>query len=305
VLTKETGILLPLSLLVIEGGIGLIKRHLTRISLYSVMAALTACVAYGGWSWYLYYVGQTSWSDWIFSETASRGATFTIIHNITTGAFINAYAIQHWLHLFVLNYMWIYTSLALVSVVYWLISGHAKHFSEQLNSYYSRALMVYILFGGLYTFLVLTFQTYTIPRYVLPVVPLILLLTSWTLSMVMHLWPRTMGFIVVAWLYIGIVSLYASWDPVSSYVWGEDRWMGQKIYNLKDHLAGNDGIAYNLQYLTIMKKRTEKLQTSQITGEPIVSADCSQLFPDTNNEVKMLSILALDNVPRDPWCVAP
>lgn len=254
VLTKETALLLPISMLFFRPR----------------LPAIFSLIVYAGWSWYLHSIGQRPWSDWIFTQTADKGAAFTIIHNLVTGRFLNPYAIQNWLHLFVLNYMWVVSALAVWGAFRW-----------------RRTLAVYLLFGAFYTISVLSFQTYTIPRYVLPIVPLILLLAAVSvrrIAMVVFLGAVT------------VLSLFTSTDPLSRAIWGETTWMGERLYNLRDNLSGNDGITYNLQYLAIVRERSRRMREAEKLGAPIMSRDCYFLFPDPNNEKKMIDILFLDRI---------
>jgi 4-amino-4-deoxy-L-arabinose transferase-like glycosyltransferase len=307
VLTKETALLLPVSILVVEVCIFIMERRITR-RLVPLLPVFISFFVYACWSWYLHSIGQRPWSDWIFTETANKGATFTIINNLITGTFINAYAKENWLHLFVLNYMWVYTVFAVSGGIWLLIrvlSRKSKRLLEVIVDKRTHALCVYLLFGFLYTISVLSFQTYTIPRYVLPVVPLILLLASRSISTVARRWRRLRIPFIVLFFCIGVLALYSSTDPLSRAIWGDTTWMGQRLYNLKDHLSGNDGITYNLQYLAIVQERSRLISRAQIEGNSIISGDCYFLFPDPNNEKIMLSILSLDRIPKNRWCIGP
>jgi hypothetical protein len=62
------------------------------------------------------------------------------------------------------------------------------------------------------------------------------------------------------------------------------------LYALPDHLSGNDGISYNLQYTRIVQIRTNKIQKPN----PKEMNDCFWLFPDPENDTKTMVILGLN-----------
>ena len=69
--------------------------------------------------------------------------------------------------------------------------------------------------------------------------------------------------------------------------------LGEQVYALNKHLAGNDGITYNMQYINIAKKRSEILLKSKNGQNSVMSEDCYWTFPDPNNDKKTILILNL------------
>lgn len=307
VLTKETALLLPFSIVVVEIGAWIAKKRVKRLQIIPIIAACSSFVVYAFWSNYLHGIGQRPWSDWIFTDTADKGAMYTTIHNVLTGRFINPYAKQNWLHLFVLNYIWLYGVFAAVGVMQWLMGVRIrqKEQMQRLNTHRVRAFTVYLIFGLMYAMFVLSFQTYTIPRYVLPVMPLILLSASWSIDILVRKWHRLQIPLFVLFVCIGVLALFTSSDPISRVIWGDTTWMGERLYNLRDHLSGNDGITYNMQYLSIVRERTRLIVRAQKDGRSIMSSGCSFLFPDPNNEKKLLDIFQFNRIPKDRWCTMP
>ncbi len=293
-LTKETGLTLVASVLVVEA-IYKIKDMLQKkfsISLSTRFLFLLAPFAVSYiWIWFLQSHNKGVWGDWNFSQTADQGTLYTIFHNVITFSFLNEYAYQNWLHLFVLNFNWVLT-LAFITGVLMVIKklGQQKMLALLIDpSTKIKVIISMILFSFLYLISVLSFQTYTITRYVLPLIPLLLLGVSWALVSVIKLKPN----ILVA---IGIVfiplQLFFSVDPISTKLWGKTTILGEKFYAVNQHLSGNDGITYNMQYNRLIMKRTQKILLPNELNSQILD-DCYWIFPDPNNDNKTIKILGL------------
>jgi len=89
-LTKESGLLVPVSIALIE--ISTIKKTYGNKKSFPLGTlfglALPFLLAYL-WSIFLRINGKPVWSDWNFSETASRGSLYTIVNNLVTFSFLN------------------------------------------------------------------------------------------------------------------------------------------------------------------------------------------------------------------------
>ncbi len=290
VLTKETGLVFPLSVIVVEV-IGLLfyKKKSSPILLAPFMI-------YGLWLFLLKSNGQVAWNDYNFSPYASRGAVFTIIGNLLNLRFLNEYTAQHWLHLFVLNFSWAHW---LIIISLGIPLALKKGFPEltrpkDVDWELLKTKLVVLLFFFAYLLTTLTFPTYTIPRYVLPLIPI----TSIFLSGIVEnpffdkkLLKIAVYFILLS---VGFFSLFFSVDPFSIKLWGRSEFYEEKVYDLRNSLAGNDGITYNLQYAVILRKRTE--QIINVTRENIKLSyeECEKLFPDVNYQTT-IEALKLDS----------
>lgn len=281
VLTKETGLLLPI-------GIGVSECIRLKFKLRRLLPLAIPFAVYGIWSVVLRTHGQKPWSDWIFADTAGKGTYYTVIYNLVTLSFINKYAVQNWLHLFVMNFSWVYTLISFLGLV------------KYRRQHVPTIVWAMVIFFVSYVVLVLSVQTYTIPRYVLPLVPLLLLATVASIEQLGQF--RKILYIPI--IVITFVGLITSIDPVSFTLWGETRVLGERLYAMTDHLSGNDGITYNLQYLRLLKVRTKAIEAADRGKRPVYSSDCHWMFPDPNNERKTLAILGLSGVPQNEWCVA-
>lgn len=294
-LTKETGILLALAVLVAE--VALDIKNLFRLKkrpginfLNWILVFFPFLVALA-WDSFLKSKGGVLWQDWNFSGVSEKGSVYTVFHNILTFNFLNKYAYQNWQELLILNFNWVYTLLGTLGIIFLFSRKNfesLKDFIKDKKIY--KSIFVIILFCLLYFFTVLTFQTYTIPRYGLPLGPFLVMGASFSLLALLKSYKVTAVIALAFVILVSIVRLFLSVDPVSTKIWGLENVLGQKVYSLRTSLAGNDGITYNIQYLQIAKKRSDKI----LGREKITKEDCYWLFPDPNNENKMINILSLD-----------
>jgi 4-amino-4-deoxy-L-arabinose transferase-like glycosyltransferase len=276
-LTKETGLVLVISILATEG-LWALKKIGPRRLLESLSPLITAAI----WFLFLKINGKTPWLDWNFSGTGERGTIYTILNNLLFLKIFNKYALQNWLQLFVLNFNWVLWPIAILGIT-----------KGNINFAKSKTLLSILLFSLIYFISVLSFQTYTIPRYALPLEPFFYIAIAYGSYKISEKSNLLKLFISVFLVGITSLRLFTSLDPISSCIWGKTRILGQNIYALNQgpSLSGFDGITYNLQYNLIVKKRTEIIfdKKSKII-------DCSWIFPDPNNDFKTIKILNLKNV---------
>ena len=294
-LSKETGILLALAILMVEVALDLRSLFSSRkgrgLNLLSWILVFFPFLVAFAWNSFLKSRGGAFWQDWNFSEVSEKGSVYTIAHNLLTLNFLNKYAYQNWKELLILNFNWVYTLLGVLGIIF-IFSR--KKFESIMNIIKDKKIhkpvFVIILFCAFYFFAVLTFQTYTIPRYGLPLGPFLVMGASFSLTALLKKYKLFSGPALALIISISLVRLFLSVDPISIIIWGREKVLEQKVYSLRKSLAGNDGITYNLQYLQIAKKRSDKI----LGREKIIKEDCFWLFPDPNNENKMIGILSLD-----------
>lgn len=285
-LTKETGVVLVISILAAEG-LWVVKNivdknmNLRKVfrNLLIILSPLINTVV---WFLFLKINGKALWSDWNFSETGERGTIYTILNNLLSLKIFNKYALQNWLQLFVLNFNWVFWIIAFLGII-----------KGKINLIKNKTILSVFLFFLIYVISVLSFQTYTIPRYALPLEPFFYIAIaygSYKISEKSKLLKTLIGIFLIG---ITTLRLFASVDPVSSRIWGKTEILGQDIYALNQtpSLSGFDGITYNMQYNLIVRKRTKIIfdKKSKIT-------DCSWIFPDPNNDFKTIKILNLKNI---------
>lgn len=80
--------------------------------------------------------------------------------------------------------------------------------------------------------------------------------------------------------------MFYSIDPLSEKLWGKMTILGEEVYALNKHLAGKDGITYNMQYANIVKKRSRIILEERNGRNSVVSNECYWIFPDPTNDKK-------------------
>lgn len=291
VLQKETALLLPLVILFVE------VCYLNKKSLRKLTYLFIPFVSFGLWMLFLRSNHQEAWQAFLFTPTASKGTFYTVIYNLVTFHFLNPYGYQQWLHLFVLNFNWIYWIIIFISLIFYkreLLSWRKIKEFIVVNNQKTKTILILILFFISYFFAVLTIQTFTIPRYTLPLLPFVYLLVSYAIGKINKRSSFVYYGILVLLINVGFINLFFSADFISRMIWGETTVLGETFYDLPNHLAGNDGITYNMQYVSLVKKRTEQLYQPAINFNGI-AIDCAKLFPDPKNDFKTLHILRINS----------
>lgn len=293
-LTKESGLIAPLSIILIEL-LSIKKPHSPKKSFPATwLALLLPFIFYYLWSTFLKINDKPIWSDWNFSETAAKGTLYTLFRNVVSLKLFNTFAYQNWLHLFVLNFNWFYWSLLLLGGFIIFKKAFKQKSSISIpTSHSGRVTLSILLFCVLYTLIVLSFQTYTIPRYTLPVLPFLFLGAARSLEKIKKISNTFSTFLLMSLFLIIGISLFSSVDPISLAIWGKEKVLGQEIYAVRKKLAGNDGITYNMQYALIAKKRTRQILAAKSTGGTVFSEDCFWIYPDPRNDRKTNEILKL------------
>lgn len=288
--SKETGLLLLLCVIFVEF-ISFLKDKKLLKFLIVLLGLLIPLL----WWWFLKINQKSSWQDWIFSEYANRGTYYVIVKNLINLEIFNKYAYQHWLHLFFLNFNWVFWLILLIGGGILIITKiknkslavFFKNFTQK-----QKTILVILLFCLGYFLTVLCLQTYTIPRYILPVLIFLYLFDGYILQFFMSIGNKFIKlFLKFGMIILIITSLFFSLDPVSLRIWGKMKIFGKRFYAINEHLAGNDGITYNFQYLFLVKERTRKILAAEKRRDSVISEDCYWIFPDPRNDFQTIKIL--------------
>lgn len=287
-LVKETGLIIPISMIAIE----FISIKKLRTFTTFLLALFTPFLIAYTWYSFLKIQDKPLWSDWNFSETASQGSVYTVFHNLITFSFLNKFALQNWLHLFILNFNWVYWLISVIGLIHILSRFKGKKIRFLINMQSGKTLLSITIFFFLYSLTVLSFQTYTIPRYTLPLIIFPLLGISESLYIFSKYHKIRIAILLIPVILITGFSLFFSLDPISIAFWGREKVLGEEIYAIRKKLAGSDGITYNMQYAIISKKRTNQIFIAESEGV-VISNDCYWIFPDPRNDIKTSEILNL------------
>lgn len=249
ILTKETAFFFAASILLYDI---FIRKNIT----FAIFVPLIIL------SWYIEFVhfsGYHLWNDWNFSQTAKDGSVMTMVFNLVTLHLFNDYAYENWLHLFVFNFNWVYWILAIISFAF-------IRSKEQLKTFAPIGIFFFI-----FLITVLAFQTFTINRYILPLLPFLYLFVSYGVSKL----PLKPVFVVLL-LTVTFLSLSKSVDPVSNLLWQKTLVLTQDLY-LNQKIDGDDGITYNMQYLSVMKTRNDLIKKGDCAFPHLIAYDSSIL----------------------------
>ena len=183
----------------------------------------------------------------------------TMINNLVTLNLFNKYAFENWLHLFVFNFNW----------VFWIFAFISLAFIKTVEL--KKQLAPIAIFFVTFFITVLAFQTFTINRYILPLLPFVYLLASYGVTKI-RFQPVFISLLVV----VSFLSLSSSVDPISNIFWQKTQVLGESIY-LNHPLDGDDGITYNMQYLRLMQDRTYMIQVGDCKFPHLIDYDKQEL----------------------------
>ena len=296
VLIKETALVFPVAIFIVE--LFYIKQLIHNKKKLQILFFLCfPLLVFLGWLSFLHLIHQNSWNDWLFTPTAKKGTFYTVAYNLITLHLFNVYAYEQWRHLFIFNFHWVYWIVLLIGVaVLFLYRRPTRAFlcSGEQNL---KTILVIILFSLAYIFSVLTIQTYTITRYIVPLMPLLLLGVSWSISLISR-YRHGAGLALTSVVFIiSILSLFFSVDPLSSMLWGKTTIFNQKLYNVFTNLSGPDAIEYNLQYLMLARTRSSIISSPAAIA--IESTDCNWL----KNSNEVLAILQMPDFSIPTICL--
>lgn len=283
VLTKEPGILLPASLIIAYCLYALSTK--SKIQWKFIFSIGVTTVGLFVWLGILSLYGKGAWSDHILATGYSSNGIIAALQNIYSGGWNNPYAFQNMLHLFVMNFHWVYWTMAVVGILAW---GISQLLHQRPNADPQReALLPAGIFALLYSVLVLSFPTYAIPRYVLPVSASLFVFLLYAMNGFWHIHKAVYACCWGTLVIVSAIGLSRSSDPISLGIWKTMNIDNQGIYNMRDQYAGNDGITYNMQEAWIQKTRT-----SLIKAAMLFSSDCYQWkLYDPNNDKRIFTIL--------------
>lgn len=108
VLSKDTGLLLPAAIFLIEAYSLFLKKRGVFSGLVRIAISLIPICAYFVWYMYVKTHGVEVFNEYIFAETGEKGAIATILYNFFTINFFHDYARKHFFQLLYLNFNWVY-----------------------------------------------------------------------------------------------------------------------------------------------------------------------------------------------------
>lgn len=308
VFVKEPGVIVPI--LFLFSTIFLWVLSVVRVIRYEkkppLWPPIIALLLFSSWFFFLGRFEKQLWGDWVFSEKPANGIFQAVINNVLTGTFINPYAKENFLHLFVLNYAWVYWLIGIGGLL-WLLGKHFRKIRSWILTLpidinlRLETVFVMILFCGGYTLSVLRFPTFAIPRYTLPVEVIVLVGFAYVFDRILN--KKTKGFVILFFCILTLARLFTSTDPVSRYLWKTETIGTQTFYALRHYKAGNDGITYNLEYVIAVAQRSKQIREADREGRAVYAPDCFWAFPDIKNDQRTLFYLGFVRIPESSQCM--
>jgi hypothetical protein len=295
ILTKETGLIFILTVLSIEI-IFQIKNILNKNYklLINIIYCLIPLIPWYIWTVYLNINHKSIWDDYVFSNVKG-GPFYVVLHNLLFFNIFTQYTKEQWGQLFILNFNWILWCFIIISLLIYLLKkifGKVILTEIKKNTIKTKALIVIITFFFLYLLTVLTFPTYTIPRYALPLIPCFIIFITLSITTIKNNYIKLL--VLIAVYSIFLISLFSSSDPISASIWNRRIIGNQNLYSIDKTVAGNDGITYNYQYLLLVKDRTELIRKIENDKMSLNKNNCDFIFPDPNNDLKTFKILKIN-----------
>lgn len=265
-LTKETALVIPISLfivMVIEK-IYSEKKAINKFTeiIKVIPIFIPTFLVFLGWMNYVKSIGATEWRDTTFVKT-NDSSFHIVLNNFLTLRFINEFLMGNLKNSLFFNFQWVFT----LSTIILLLSKKIKLETLQQKRFFFSV----VAFGIFYILFVFSFPTWTIPRYVLPLLfPLFLLLSIGLEKLKFY------KFFLFFLISISLIASISSRDPLSSKN-GYYKIFNETFYVKDFWNDGPDGIEYNLQFLKPVKEQNKIILFSIHNNADYIITNCNEL----------------------------
>ncbi len=270
-LAKDTGLVMCAGIVFVRSIHGIYHHKSIKMKIWSVVQETLLCLpvilTYGLWSSYTNVIGANWREIFLHEETTETSYIVFAIKKLVTFGFINPRLIQSIFNIFALNFQWIYTALL-------LLLWHLFFKKKIATTNPQRSFILALVFTSiLYLCVVLSFPTWTIPRYgIHMLVPLFFFLSVYINQIK---WKLLYVGIVVGLLCTTLISNTASVDPVSMRI-GSIPSASEWIYDSGFNTNGPDGLLYNFQYMKKVALQNELIQHAYEEQADYVVTDCDE-----------------------------
>jgi hypothetical protein len=221
------------------------------------------------WNMNLKLLGTTEWRDPTF--VSKDTSSFAVIWDmIRTGKMINSYLGRNIYHAFLFNFQWVF-----VTVTGFLLCLRVIQKNLQLTLFQKQFFGMITFILGMYILLVFSFPTWTIPRYVIPVLPGLYILLGILLSTIKRRWVLTVTILIL--LYVSFAALFTSSDPVTKLFYPSIESNGLSLYSIEYSSSGPDGITYNTQFLHIAYIQNMLIREAILNNADYIVTNCDEL----------------------------
>jgi hypothetical protein len=262
-LIKETGLVLVLPFAIhatLSGAPGLRAR--IRRGALVLAPPLAAALA---WRVVLDLEDASVWHTWVLSPHAGD-SPYVLALRAMAGLESGIFLRQNLTNALVVNFLWLPALLAVATLV--LLVRRSAHASLRGAA---------ALMGGLaviYAWTVLSFPTYTEPRYASPLTLLVVMLALLGLP----LWPQRAQPVLLGALLVAFAAgAWSPTDPVSRGLFGTTSVGGERIYATAERQRGPDRMVYNLAVLRAGRRTNARLRRLYAGDATLVTGDCSAM----------------------------
>ena len=301
---KETALAIPLAFFLYSSVAIGFHRVAFRTKVHAIsqnsLIYLPTLLLFLIWQGILQGVGASEWRAHIFEETQMSSYMLTLTNVITLKIF-NQYFLQNIFNTFGLNFQWILT---VDTLILWIVYKYRRFAQTDKQKRFIHTLLWISVTYGL---LALTFPTWTIPRYGIP----LLLCLVFFFSLFVLATPRILKILFIAEVIaLTIVANVSSLDPLSRAL-GTTYIRGEEFYANDIDPNGPDGLFYNTQILHPITKQNALVRFASEQHADILIANCDELklaeriesafsFPSAYPQYALTQPLACVSAVADP-----
>ncbi len=272
VLMKETALVIIFSIFIVNFLKIIIKRDniedKLRETIRWIILFAPAILILFAWSYFLKSLGTTEWREPFFGAD-NRNSYIIVIDNLLRLKMFNVFLLENLCNAFILNFHWIY----LLGLIFFglLFSKRDNILLTKEQKDFCHILVVVVL---LYIFLVFPFPTWTIPRYVIPVMFPFFFFLAYSISRIRN--PKLYSTLVAVFFILALMNNYFSLDPLSLEV-GNVEIINQTFYDMRPSHGGPDRIIYNLQFLDLTRHQNNIIKDAINKNLSFIVANCNDL----------------------------
>lgn len=224
------------------------------------------------WSFFLRSSGTHEWREHLFIE-GNKNSFLLVFDNFLKLKIFNVFLFQNLVNLFSFNFQWFYILLASSSL---LASRIVLRQKPKFDDGQRRTFSFLFFLSLLYILLALSFPTWTVLRYGIPVYPLIFLGFGLAWMGIPHTWLKSLVFSLA--LILTVISNFITVDPITIYLNGGFLTLdNQRFYNTSFWYGGPDRIDYNQQFLTAVADQNRLIKKFVRSGADVLLTYCDRL----------------------------
>ncbi len=220
------------------------------------------------WHQYITSLGTTEWRDTTFIMNGT-GSYEMVLRNLLTWQILNRFLKENLTNVLWLNFQWVY-SLTILLTIPWIWRKAIGLFRSKMQIAF---LITAICLTLVYALLVLSFPTWTIPRYSIPALLMLFLVLAILIS---ELPPKVHSTLLIGLITLSIIASRYSIDPLTPF----NKLLpiyGVNLYDLPFWDGGADRLMYNLQFLQAVKNQNTIIKKAISLNADIISTSCNEL----------------------------